>query len=103
MAQPSRTRTFTVQQASEQAPALAALQSRLQASTQHLHAVLSLIPDSLRDHVRAGPLDDRGWCLMVPNQAAAAKLRQLLPDLLARLQQRGWPVQTIRLAVQRAP
>jgi hypothetical protein len=103
MALPPRHRTVTVLQASAQSSTLSALRARIATSTQHLQAVRGLIPATLRDHVRAGPVDDTSWCLLVPSQAAAAKLRQLLPDLLAALQQRGWPVQSIRLSVQREP
>jgi broad-specificity NMP kinase len=37
--------------------------------------------------------------LLVRNSAVAAKLRQLTPALLERLQARGWPVERIRIKV----
>ena len=54
-------------------------------SRERLAAIREQLPDTLRDQVRAGPLDETGWSLLVPNGAAAAKLRQLLPALQATL------------------
>jgi hypothetical protein len=57
----------------------------------------------MREHVKAGPVDENGWCLLVQNNAAAAKLRQLLPALCAHLRTKGHPVNTIRVKVMTAP
>ena len=67
---------------------------------ERLQAVQSLIPAALRPAVKAGPLEGTQWCLLVQGNAAAAKLRQLLPMLTARLREQGWAVETIRLKVQ---
>ena len=69
-------------------------------SSDRLRAVESLIPAMLRPAVQAGPIDGSTWCLLVKNNAAASKLRQLVPALAAHLRSRGWDVIAIRLKVQ---
>ncbi len=59
-----------------------------------------LIPGALRSAVQAGPIDGPDWCLLVDGNAAAAKLRQLLPALQNHLRGRGWEINSIRLKVQ---
>jgi hypothetical protein len=76
------------------------LLQRVQASRQRHEAICHLLPEPLRAQVRAGPLDDGGWTLLVPNGAGAAKLRQLLPDLQAALRTQGWQDLPIRVRVQ---
>jgi hypothetical protein len=76
------------------------LLQRVQASRERHAAIRELLPEPLRAQVRAGPLDDEGWTLLVPSGAAAAKLRQLLPGLAAALQAAGLPVAAIRVRVQ---
>ncbi|MFD0669063.1 hypothetical protein ACT80S_15185 [Ramlibacter sp. MAHUQ-53] len=90
----------TLLQAAESSPTLAGLAALARESGERLKAVEPLIPPPLRAVVQAGPIEGSGWCLLVRGNAAAAKLRQLLPALAARLRQRGWDVQTIRLKVQ---
>ena len=69
-------------------------------SLARLRAIETLIPASLHMAVKAGPIDGPVWCLLVNNNAAAAKIRQLLPALEAHLRSRGWEVNSIRLKVQ---
>jgi hypothetical protein len=90
----------TLLQAAEESPTLARLAELARESVERLKAVAPLIPDTLRPAVQAGPIDGPAWCLLVSNNAAAAKLRQLLPALQARLLDRGWQVNSIRLKVQ---
>ena len=92
--------TLALGEALDQSQPLTQLLRRLQQSQARLAAVRELLPDALRSQVRAGPLDDAGWSLLVPGGAAAAKLRQLLPVLQAALQQQGWPATPIRIRVQ---
>lgn len=92
--------TLALGDALGQSQALTSLLQRLQESQARLAAIGELLPDPLRPQVRAGPLDDAGWSLLVPNGAAASKLRQLLPVLHAALVQRGWPSTPIRIRVQ---
>jgi hypothetical protein len=47
--------------------------------------------------IKAGPVDESGWCLLATHNSAAAKLRQLLPDIGAHLRSKGHPVQNIRI------
>jgi hypothetical protein len=59
-----------------------------------------MIPAVLRSAVTAGPIDGSNWCLIVNSNAAAAKIRQLLPAMEAHLRTKGWQVSAIRLKVQ---
>ncbi|NBQ88029.1 MAG: DUF721 domain-containing protein [Betaproteobacteria bacterium] len=93
-------RPIPVDQAIADAPTLAKLAALADASRARLDTVRHLIPHPLQSAVKAGPIDDGTWCLIVANSATAAKLRQLLPSLQAALQSRGHTVQQIRLKVQ---
>ncbi|MDP1888161.1 DciA family protein, partial [Polaromonas sp.] len=64
-----------------------------------LKAVESLIPEALRPAIQAGPIEDGTWCLLVNSNAAAAKLRLLLPLIQSRLIDKGWKVTSIRLKI----
>jgi hypothetical protein len=90
----------SLQQAADESPTLARLASLVRESSQRLEAVASLLPPGLRAAVKAGPLEGASWCLLVNSNAAAAKLRQIVPALQAHLRVRGWPVDTIRIKVQ---
>ncbi len=79
---------------------LSSLLARVRQSQARLADIAPLLPPSLQAAVQAGPLDDAGWALLVANSAAAAKLRQMLPQLRAQLLARGWPDVDIRLRVQ---
>ena len=92
--------TWGMSDALERSDALTALLRRLQDSRARLQAIHEPLPEALRDLVRAGPLDDASWTLLVPSGAAAAKLRQLLPELEAALQRQGWTALPIRIRVQ---
>ncbi|MBD3892442.1 DciA family protein [Hydrogenophaga sp.] len=91
--------TFSLEQASEAAPALAALRQRVQESQRLLRLVQHLIPAALRPAVQAGPLLGSDWCLLVGSASASTKLRHLLPTLQAALRADGSPVQHIRIKV----
>ena len=90
----------TLQQASQQSPMLAQLASLSRDSTARLRSIEPLVPALLRPCIQAGPIDGDTWCLLVSSNAAASKVRQLLPALAAHLRSHGWDVQTIRLKVQ---
>ena len=90
----------TLQQASDESPALAKLTALTRESSDRLRAVEMLIPASLRPAIQAGPIDGDSWCLLVKINAAAAKVRQLLPAMQAHLRSRGWEINAIRLKVQ---
>jgi len=89
----------SLQEAAQASPTLAHLALLARESAQRLEAVQPLIPPAMRTAVRAGPVDDGTWCLLVRGSAAAAKLRQLLPALQSELRVRGWPTESIRIKV----
>lgn len=95
-----RARSVTLQQATEASPTLARLAELARDSTARLKAIEALIPAALRAAVRPGPVDATQWCLLLDNNAAAAKMRQLLPALEAHLRTKGWENRSIRLKVQ---
>jgi hypothetical protein len=92
-------RAVTFSQAVENSPSLARLTGLVQDSNDRLKAIESLIPESLRPSVQAGPVDEGEWCLLVSSNAAAAKVRQLLPLIQSRLIGKGWKVTSIRLKI----
>lgn len=95
-----RLHPVSVLQAVEDSPTLARLAQLARESHERLEAVQLLIPIPLRPSVKAGPIDGPAWCLLVDGNAAAAKLRQVIPALIAHLHDRGWQVTSIRLKVQ---
>jgi hypothetical protein len=90
----------TLLQASQKAPTLAKLIDLNRDSVARLKAIETLIPGSLRSAIKAGPIEGPVWCLILENNAAAAKIRQLLPTLAAHLRVKGWEINSIRLKVQ---
>jgi hypothetical protein len=101
MQSPAKRPPVSLQQAAEASPTLAALAQRARESGERLKAIESLIPSTLRAAVRPGPIEGTEWCLLVDNSAAAAKLRQVVPALVAGLRRRGCEVNSIRLKVGR--
>jgi hypothetical protein len=91
--------TVTLYQAVGDSPSLARLTELVRESNQRLTAIEALIPETLRPAVKAGPIDGENWCLLVSGNAAAAKIRQLIPLLRARLLGQGWKVASIRLKI----
>lgn len=95
-----RNQSVTVMQATEESPTLARLAALATDSGTRLKAIVPLIPVALRTRIKPGPIDGTQWCLIVENNAVAAKLRQLLPSLEAHLRTEGWEITAIRLKVQ---
>jgi hypothetical protein len=91
--------TQSLLQAANESPTLAQLSQLMRESTQRLRALDPLISAALRTAIQAGPIEGSSWCLLVSSNSAAAKLRQMLPALLALLQHQGFEVQTIRIKV----
>jgi hypothetical protein len=91
--------TVTLHQAVGGSPSLVRLTQLVKESNQRLKAIELLIPDSLRASVQAGPIEGEKWCLLVSGNAAAAKIRQLIPLIQASLLNQGWKVETIRLKI----
>ncbi len=86
-------------QAIDASPPLARLSSMVRESSEMLKSVELLLPSALRVFVKAGPLENEAWCLLVSGNAAAAKVRQIVPALQARLQASGSKVTSIRIKV----
>jgi hypothetical protein len=91
---------FSLEQAAGAAPSLAALQERIRTSQRCMEQVQHLIPQAMRRQVKAGPIQDNEWCLLVGSAAASTKLRQLLPALQQTLTEKGLQVSAIRIKVQ---
>jgi hypothetical protein len=62
--------------------------------------VKPVLPQALASYVKAGPVDEEGWTLLVANTAISAKLRQLQPRLMEALARQGLKINAIRLRVQ---
>lgn len=97
---PRSSTVFSMEEAVGAAPVLAQLRDRLAHSERCLGLVLPVIPVTLRAHVKAGPIEDDQWCLLVGSAAASTKLRQLLPAIQATLSNHGIDISAIRIKVQ---
>ncbi len=97
-----RFNAVSLQQATDDSPVLASLAARVRDTNERLRVVLELVPTEMHGAIQAGPVEGEVWCLLVRGSAAAAKLRQLLPTLQARLRSKGWDGATIRIKVQQA-
>jgi hypothetical protein len=95
-----RNHSVTLQQATQDSPTLARLSELSRDSVARLKAIEPMIPAGLRSALTAGPIDGANWCLIVNSNAAAAKIRQLLPALEAQLRHNGWESTAIRIKVQ---
>jgi hypothetical protein len=93
-------RSVSLIQATQETPMLARLTELTRDSVARLKAIEPLIPAGLRTCIQAGPIDGPVWCLIVNNNATAAKIRQLLPAIESHLRVKGWEVNSIRLKVQ---
>ncbi len=93
-------RSYTVLQAALETPTLAHLTELTRESSARLKSIEPLVPAALRRSLTAGPIDGEVWCLIVDNNATAAKIRQLLPALMSHLRSKGWQVTSIRLRIQ---
>ena len=89
--------TRAIDQALAACEPLASLSRRLRESQARLDAVLPLLPPSMRQSVKAGPIDEAGWTLLASNGAVSAKLRQLVPALEAHLRSQGWAGPPVRV------
>ena len=95
-----RNHSFTLLQATQDSPTLARLTELVLESSARLKSIEALIPITIRKAVQAGPIEGSVWCLILDNNAIAAKIRQLRPSLESHLRTKGWDVSAIRLKVQ---
>jgi len=95
-----RGKSQTLEQVVDSAPSLAHFSAMARDTQNRLKAIAPLLPVSLRALIQSGGVEDDAWCLLVPNSAVAAKLRQTLPALCAHLRTKGWNVNTIRVKVK---
>lgn len=96
----SRGKPQTLVEVVESEPTLAHFSAVARDTQNRLKAIASLLPASIRPLVQSGGVQDDEWCLLVPNSAVAAKLRQVLPALCAHLRTKGWDVNNIRVKVK---
>jgi hypothetical protein len=92
--------TLGLAQALERSEPLAVLLRRLQQARALFETIAPLLPAGLHADVRPGPMDGSVWTLLAAHNPAAAKLRQLTPLLLQRLQETGWEGSAIKVRVQ---
>ena len=92
-----------------QAPGLLSqLRYRMAQSQARLDCILPLLPTPLRSHIKAASIDwievvgrESGvWHVLGPTAAAATKLRQLQPRLLAQLQKQGLLTHELHFKIQ---
>ena len=93
-------KSVSLYQATQNSPTLARLSDLAVDSSARLKAIENLLPAAIRSSIKPGPIDGAEWCLILSSNAVAAKVRQLLPTLLAQLNNRGWQVNSIRLKIQ---
>ncbi len=87
-------------QAAHESPTLSHLTQLALESNDRLKSIEPLIPQGIFKTMKAGPIDGATWCLILDNNAAAAKVRQLSPAIQAHLRTKGWNIDTLRLKVQ---
>jgi hypothetical protein len=92
-------RAVPLHEAARDSPTLGRLMDLSRESASRLESVRHLIPLALHSALQAGPIDAGAWCLLVSNNAAAAKTRQLLPLLLTALQRQGADITSIRVKI----
>lgn len=94
---------ISLEQAAEEAPVLSQLMQKTRLSQQCAQSIADLVPAPLRPSLAYGSVEEGEWCVLVQNNAAASKVRHLLPLWVSRLQQQGLGVRRIRLRLQGAP
>lgn len=94
-----RNSSVSLLQAVEGTPSLLHLSQMVAASAARLKVIQSVLPKPMQGVVQSGGLEDGCWCLLAPNNAVAAKLRQLSPSLLEVLHARGHAVEKLRIKI----
>ena len=94
-----RGRALTLERAVQESP-LSQLSTLARESQRRLQSLQRVLPPLLWAQLSAGPIEADAWCVLVSNNAVAAKIRQWVPAMAAHLRTQGWPVQTIRVKVR---
>lgn len=98
--QSRRHHSITLEQAAHASPVLGGLMQQIQRTKDLQTRLQPMIPKGIRAALAYGKVDENGqWCIFVHNAAAAAKVRQLLPQWVAYLQQHGHAIASIDLRV----
>ena len=95
-----RGRAMTLERAVLESNPLAQLSALTNESQRRLKSLQGVLPPLLWAQLSAGPIEADTWCVLVSNNAVAAKIRQWAPAMAAHLRTRGWAVQTIRIKVR---
>jgi hypothetical protein len=82
------------------ADALAPLRAGVEQMTAMRRDLQKLLPDYLASSVEPGFIKDGKLALFAAHNALAARLRHLEPRLVADLQARGWPLDSVRIRVR---
>lgn len=91
---------ISLEQAAHESPVLEGLMQQVQRAKDFQARLQPMIPTGIRAALRYGKVDENGqWCVFVSNAAAAAKVRQLLPQWVAYLQQQGCAIRGIDLRI----
>lgn len=90
---------ISLEQAAQASPALSQLVGQAREANARMKAIEPLLPPGLRASIQPGRIEGSTWCLILKNNAAATKVRYLLPSLEAHLRTKGWDVQCIQLKV----
>jgi len=88
-----------IEAALERLPTCVGLSQLAKQSATCLRLITPLIPVGMRQSVQPGLLEDGCWCLLVPHSAAAAKLRQLIPAMIAHLRKHDQHVTELHIKV----
>ena len=89
----------SVMHAIEHSDTLSSMLGLQRRSMLYLSTIASVLPPGLQDQLLAGPIENDVWCVLVKHNAAAAKLRQLLPSICAHLRSQGHNVQQVRIKI----
>jgi hypothetical protein len=95
-----RGRAVPVERAVLESSSLAQLSALSRESQLRLQSLQRVLPPLLWAQLSAGPIEADSWCVLVSNNAVAAKIRQWAPAMAAHLRTKGWEVQTIRVKVR---
>ncbi len=85
-----------------EAPELHLLTQRIALSKRRLACVAKVLPATIAKQLTSGGSESDSWCILVPNNAVAAKLRQWKPLLVQALEQEEGKPLELRLRVVNA-